>query len=43
MTLVYLLALVGSVVSIKRLRNIYKLLFEDREGNSGRYKHWSEG
>jgi hypothetical protein len=38
--MLYLLATIGAVVTVRRLQSLYRLLFLNRDGNSGRYKHW---
>jgi hypothetical protein len=36
------LAFVGGWVVARKCHNLIKLMFENRDGNSGRYKHWTE-
>jgi hypothetical protein len=38
-----LLAAFGVYVICRKAYGAYKLLFEDRDGNSGRMTHWLEG
>jgi len=39
---VIILALIGCFSVYRWTRKAYDTLFGDREGNSGRYKHWTE-
>jgi hypothetical protein len=36
------LALIGGWVVVRRLHALYQIMFSNRDGNSGRYKHWTE-
>jgi hypothetical protein len=41
MTAVYVLAAIGAGSIIRKAIRFYQMAFMDREGNSGRFRHWS--
>lgn len=41
-TVVYIFSIIGAYTLVSTVLSIYQLLFGDRTGNSGRYKHWTE-
>lgn len=41
-TLIFILSFFGAYSVVSCVLSAYQLLFGDRTGNSGRYKHWTE-
>jgi hypothetical protein len=38
---IYALAVIGAVSVIRKTIRFFQMAFTDRDGNSGRFKHWS--
>lgn len=41
-TLIFVFSIIGAYTVVSCVLSAYQLLFGDRTGNSGRYKHWTE-
>lgn len=42
MTLMLILAVIGGYTVVSTVLGAVMFLFHDRDGNSGRYRHWTE-
>lgn len=41
-SIIFILSILGAYFVVSCVTSVYLMLFKDRDGNSGRYKHWTD-